>query len=84
MNKSSSSISNVASFVSMPDVASGVSVNNVVVSTSTQAHALSFDHSWHLRLGHMPFSKITTIPFLSKKLPKKQSFMCSICPMARQ
>ncbi|XP_019224674.1 PREDICTED: uncharacterized protein LOC109206313 [Nicotiana attenuata] len=74
LNKSSSSTSNLASSVSV----------NADVSSAIQSHELSFDHSWHLRLGHMPFNKMKSIPFLSDKLSKKQTYLCPICPMARQ
>ncbi|XP_059302330.1 uncharacterized protein LOC132054306 [Lycium ferocissimum] len=44
---------------------------------------VSPDLSWHQRLGCMPFAKMKSIPYLKSILPSKQTFHCSICPMAR-
>ncbi|XP_019230034.1 PREDICTED: uncharacterized protein LOC109211000 [Nicotiana attenuata] len=63
---------------------SSISVNADKSPVYASSPALSFDHSWHLRLGHLPFSKMKNISSICAKLPKKQSFLCHICPMARQ
>ncbi|XP_075086203.1 uncharacterized protein LOC142168926 [Nicotiana tabacum] len=42
------------------------------------------DLFWHQRLGHMPFHKMKSIPFLSNIVSFKQSFSCPVCLMARQ
>lgn len=42
------------------------------------------DWFWHQRLGHVPYHKMKSIPWLSHLISHKQSFICSICPMARQ
>ncbi|XP_019230171.1 PREDICTED: uncharacterized protein LOC109211122 isoform X3 [Nicotiana attenuata] len=73
MNKSSF---NSSSCASVSHVASTLSIASF--------SALSFDHAWHLRLAHLTFAKMKTRHFLSDKLPKKQSFICPICPIARQ
>ncbi|XP_075084919.1 uncharacterized protein LOC142168154 [Nicotiana tabacum] len=35
-------------------------------------------------MGHIPFAKLKCIPSVSSDLSTKQSFICSICPLARQ
>ncbi|XP_019228638.1 PREDICTED: uncharacterized protein LOC109209766 [Nicotiana attenuata] len=42
------------------------------------------DLFWHQRLGHIPFARMKSIPFVSSKVSSEQSFICSICPMDRQ
>lgn len=42
------------------------------------------DLFWHQRLGHMPFHRMHSISSLSNKISTKQSFICPVCPMARQ
>ncbi|XP_009793735.2 uncharacterized protein [Nicotiana sylvestris] len=42
------------------------------------------DVLWHHRLGHILFSRMKTIPFISAELSAKQSFICPVCPLARQ
>nr|XP_009778056.1 PREDICTED: uncharacterized protein LOC104227505 [Nicotiana sylvestris] len=39
---------------------------------------------WHHRLGHVPFAQMKNIPSISSSLSAKQSFICPICPLARQ
>lgn len=64
------------------------SVQSSYCEANFSAHSpnsvLSVDHAWHLRLGHMPFAKMKNASFLHDHLPKKQTFLCSTCPMARQ
>ncbi|XP_070005641.1 uncharacterized protein [Nicotiana sylvestris] len=42
------------------------------------------DLFWHQRLGHIPFIRMKSIPFLSGKISSKQNFFCEVCPTARQ
>ncbi|XP_019267554.1 PREDICTED: uncharacterized protein LOC109244849 [Nicotiana attenuata] len=42
------------------------------------------DLFWHQRMGHMPFNRMKSIPFISSQTSSKQSFICPICLMARQ
>lgn len=39
---------------------------------------------WHSRLGHIPFSKMLKLSGISLLSSNKQSFICHVCPMARQ
>ncbi|XP_019233596.1 PREDICTED: uncharacterized protein LOC109214159 [Nicotiana attenuata] len=42
------------------------------------------DVLWHNRLGHVPFVKMKNISSFPVTFSPKQSFNCTICPMARQ
>ncbi|XP_075111267.1 uncharacterized protein LOC142181719 [Nicotiana tabacum] len=44
----------------------------------------SSDIVWHHRLGHIPFAKMKAILAISPNISSKQSFICPICPLARQ
>ncbi|XP_059306495.1 uncharacterized protein LOC132057932 [Lycium ferocissimum] len=39
---------------------------------------------WHNRLGHVPFVRMKDITQLPCRFSSKQSYICSICPLARQ
>ena len=39
---------------------------------------------WHLRLGHVPFNKLKSIPSLSKLQNVSHNLICQICPQAKQ
>lgn len=39
---------------------------------------------WHLRLGHVPFDKLKSIPDLSSLKHKFADVLCQICPLSRQ
>lgn len=39
---------------------------------------------WHQRFGHIPFVRLRDISGIPYVFSSKQSFVCSICPMARQ
>ena len=39
---------------------------------------------WHARLGHVPFVRMKNMSTIPLKFSNKQSFTCTICPMARQ
>ncbi|XP_060215369.1 uncharacterized protein LOC132642117 [Lycium barbarum] len=50
-------------------------------STCNQASAVNkMDIFWHQRLGHMPFHKMASIPFLSNKVSSTQTFCLSSFP----
>ncbi|XP_075095180.1 uncharacterized protein LOC142173482 [Nicotiana tabacum] len=70
-------ISNKAS-VSLCDYNACISTCNLDFSINKT------DLFWHQRLGHMPFHRMQSIEFLSDKLSSKQSFICPVCPLARQ
>lgn len=57
-----------------------------IVSSYNSAPAVSnkMDIVWHFRLGHIPFSRMKGIPVFSPCLSSKQSFPCSVFPLARQ
>ncbi|XP_060202939.1 uncharacterized protein LOC132631378 [Lycium barbarum] len=42
------------------------------------------DVLWHHRLGHIPFTKMKSISSISGVLSSRQSFICPVCPLARQ
>lgn len=54
------------------------------VCNSTNSTINKMDVLWHFRLGHVPFSKMKLISDISSCLSPKQSFPCSVCPLARQ
>ncbi|XP_074342061.1 uncharacterized protein LOC141679463 [Apium graveolens] len=39
---------------------------------------------WHLRLGHLPFTRMKHISGLSNVKDSTSNFICQICPLARQ
>ena len=39
---------------------------------------------WHLRLGHLPFNKLTHIFPDMDRHGLEDKFFCTICPLARQ
>ncbi|XP_019261390.1 PREDICTED: uncharacterized protein LOC109239298 [Nicotiana attenuata] len=59
-------------------------VSTSVPSTNDSVPVFCFDMFWHLRLGHMTFHKMKSVTRIKDKLSKKQSFVCEVCPMARQ
>lgn len=80
-----SSIS-IPAFVFANSDCSHVSPLHNVISTPCKNHSTSnkMEVLWHNRLGHIPFSKMKDIPYIPCNFSSKQSFGCSICPMARQ
>ncbi|XP_075106878.1 uncharacterized protein LOC142179889 [Nicotiana tabacum] len=79
----SSSLSNVVNTTCNKSVPAPLHPN-VPPSCNQTSLVNKMDLLWHQRLGHMPFHKMQSISFLSDKVSTKQSFICSICPMARQ
>nr|XP_016456703.1 PREDICTED: uncharacterized protein LOC107780652 [Nicotiana tabacum] len=61
-----------------------VDSSNVVPVACNSSSINKNDVLWHKRMGHIPFVKIVSIPHLSGKFSSRQSFTCTICPMARQ
>ncbi|XP_019237780.1 PREDICTED: uncharacterized protein LOC109217935 [Nicotiana attenuata] len=51
---------------------------------NSNQHINKNDVFWHHRPGHVPFAQMKNIPSISSSLPAKQSFICPICPLARQ
>ncbi|XP_019250863.1 PREDICTED: uncharacterized protein LOC109229763 [Nicotiana attenuata] len=47
-------------------------------------HINKNDVLWHHRLGHIPFALMKNITSISSSLSGKHSFICPICPLARQ
>jgi len=82
----SSSHSSIGLPVSVPSVNTSPVVDHVVdvVSCNHTSTSNKVNLFWHKRLRHMPFHKMKSITYLSDKIPPKQSFLCSICLMARQ
>lgn len=76
------SVNTIDASVHKKNKSSFASYSFVYVTLSTSV--LFVDHEWYLRLGHTPFDNMKYISFLSNKFPKRQSFICSICPRARQ
>nr|XP_016513327.1 PREDICTED: uncharacterized protein LOC107830311 [Nicotiana tabacum] len=66
--------------VSTTDVNDDSSVNTMVASNKVN----NSDVVWHYRLGHITFSKMKFISGIISDLSSKQSFICPICPLARQ
>ncbi|XP_019227222.1 PREDICTED: uncharacterized protein LOC109208553 [Nicotiana attenuata] len=52
------------------------------VSVPFSANAISDVNLWHVRLGHLPFSSMKHLSFIS--LPSNSNCFCDICPKARQ
>ncbi|XP_075083355.1 uncharacterized protein LOC142167098 [Nicotiana tabacum] len=75
------------SVISFPVIAvcspdSVFTVNPVYNSSHSAINKMDF--LWHFRLGHVPFSKMKLISDISSCLSPKQSFPCSVCPLASQ
>lgn len=59
--------------------------NHVSLPTcNSHPHINKNDVLWHHRLGHVPFAQMKNIPSISSSLSAKQSFICLVCPLARQ
>ncbi|XP_070011237.1 uncharacterized protein [Nicotiana sylvestris] len=86
----SASHSSVSLPVSLPVFVPSVNTSHVVdhvidvVSCNHTSTSNKVDLFWHQRLRHMHFHKIKSMIYLSDKISPKQSFLCSICPMARK
>ncbi|XP_019234896.1 PREDICTED: uncharacterized protein LOC109215314 [Nicotiana attenuata] len=59
-------------------------VNSDVSCMNSVNVVTSSDILWHHRLSHIPFAKMKAIPAISPNISSKQSFICPICPLARQ
>ncbi|XP_075076559.1 uncharacterized protein LOC142163198 [Nicotiana tabacum] len=66
-------------------VPSSLVIDSSVLPTSCTSTSINKnDILWHQRMRHIPFGKMISIPHLSCKFYSKQSFVCPICPIARQ
>lgn len=66
--------SSISSSVSFP--------NSISISFPVCSNVSSDVRLWHVRLGHMPYSSMTNVSFLS--IPSHFNCHCDVCPRARQ
>lgn len=65
------------------NVAVSVSSSNIrPITGSISANVISDVALWHVRLGHLPFSAMQNLAFIS--FPSTSPYICPVCPKARQ
>ncbi|XP_070050115.1 uncharacterized protein [Nicotiana tomentosiformis] len=60
-------------------------LNSIPLVPSNDVHSINkHDVLWHHRMRHISIAKMKLIPSISVDLSSKQSFVCPVCPLARQ
>lgn len=73
-----------SSCLSVPGFSFTSVVNLFLAICKVSSDINNTDLFWNQRLGHLPYSKMRSILSIFGLISSSQSFLCDVCPKARQ